>query len=246
MLWYCYNFVLNQIKECHEKCKDCKNSLSDSCTSCYYGQILIDSKCLTSCPPGYYFSNQISNCEKCKPECELCNSENECDSCSEGYYLQNKKQCLNSCPYGFYKNELSRECTKCSEGCIACFGPSNKNCIYCNHLKGYGFLSPNSRECVTVLCKDGEFSEFVNNQLICSKCYETCKTCINGRKDGCLECNKGFMPFKKKFDQYLTERISFECSTCEENMVGYFTDDNGNCKGIFIISKSNRNLWRWA
>jgi len=199
------------------------------------------------CPAGYYYSNNTVNCVKCNPECELCNSKNECQFCAEGYYLHNKSACVNSCPNNYYKNNINRECSKCSEGCIECYGPTNKECISCNYIKGYGFLSPNSRECARILCKESEFLELANDQLICSKCYETCKSCINGLKDGCIECNKGFVPFKQKNNQTSMGSASFECSTCEKFIIGYFTDENGNCKGIFVFEKiKQRNLWRWA
>lgn len=73
--------VLKTCKPCSSECRTCKNNLG--CLTCADSNKILNgqSKCVASCPPGYY--NQSRICETCNYPCITCmRSPTTCISCS--------------------------------------------------------------------------------------------------------------------------------------------------------------------
>jgi len=230
-------YVLIYRKECHETCKECFDSTRKGCTSCYSEAIFLDNSCVNDCPP-YTFKNSITNlCEQCVEPCEQCSSLSRCQSCMNGYYKwPNSDDCKTFCPEDMFPNKETRMCEQCSESCSGCTGPSNRDCVTCNYLKGYAKY--NIYECKKVQCDDGTFLTINSFTRIvkCELCHESCLTCINDQPNGCIECKPKYKKFQSDDNEY------FICSTCEKYKLGYYTNNDGSCKGIFLESIKNKKI----
>ena len=66
--------------DCESPCKKCKSEFFLSeCTSCYTNateRILHESKCIASCPAGFY--EEQFTCKRCHGDCKTCNNANTC------------------------------------------------------------------------------------------------------------------------------------------------------------------------
>lgn len=80
---------------CHPSCLTCSHSDYAQCTSC----------------PNATFLSQQNECLPCLMYCLLCQSNNTCDTCANGFYLSNDGICY-SCPKLFV----------------------NSTRLYCNHI----------------------------------------------------------------------------------------------------------------
>ena len=139
-----------------ENCKKChydEDSGINNCLECQTNYIIIDddgSLCINSEDP--VISNQISNnnliqidstttkyytCNKLMPNCETCNSENNCVTCRIGYIFLDEEhnRCLEENNYingGYYKVD-SENYNSCIENCYEC--NTITECITCD--EGY-------------------------------------------------------------------------------------------------------------
>ncbi|CAJ0962499.1 unnamed protein product [Ranitomeya imitator] len=96
--------------------------------------------CLPSCPTGYYGirSPGISECKRCKSDCETCFHKSFCTKCKGGFYLHSGK-CLDTCPDGFENNNHSMECSTivhCSVSEWSSWGTCTKRGKTCGFKRG--------------------------------------------------------------------------------------------------------------
>ena len=122
-----------------------------------------------------YFLHSNGTCLKCYISCETCTgaSNNQCTSCSQGYYLQplpNLITCETTCPYG-YVTTSQRTCGKCSNNNQAYY---NRTCVNTCPLATYQMLNT------------------YQNQYECQPCYLGCDTCTSNDKYACSSCSEGF------------------------------------------------------
>lgn len=92
-----------QCLACISICTTCANSVSQ-CLSCISGYGVLNKKCYSPCPNGYYLSGGI--CKACSPYCSICNTTNtNCSICilngTYKAYLLNSS-CLSTCSTGYY------------------------------------------------------------------------------------------------------------------------------------------------
>ncbi|EAR93479.2 transmembrane protein, putative (macronuclear) [Tetrahymena thermophila SB210] len=233
---------------CTDGCKDCKTDTS--CQNCQKGSFLdFNQKCVQSCPTtykqdniknicvcdkdrvesknhtcdckdGFYLKNQ--NCEKCSANCLKCSDSQECQKCSDGYFLQFDKTCQKICPPdqqqdkanqtckcdqnaqlslgqckcndGFYMN--GNQCVVCKENCATC--NDGDNCVKYKECNSFQIFDPNQKQCI---CKEGYYT----NGKDCSPCQEDCLICYDSKT--CLkqkECGE-----MQKYDNQLKK-----CTKC--------------------------------
>jgi hypothetical protein len=90
----------------------------------YVNQSSIDSEnqCIVApdCDEGSYYDQMHSKCMKCPGECETCRSPSNCQSCSEGFSInQLTSKCNSICSHAqFFSNQ---SCHNCSDSnCLNC------------------------------------------------------------------------------------------------------------------------------
>ena len=119
-------FLPDYINECSScLCLSCSNT-AYNCTSCSGATNLFNFQCLTTCPSGYYASN--NTCLACTANCASCSSSTNCLIC----YLPNvllissssAASCLSSCPNGTINtinpSNFSYICSACTKNCLTC------------------------------------------------------------------------------------------------------------------------------
>ncbi|KAL4491330.1 hypothetical protein ABPG72_021716 [Tetrahymena utriculariae] len=144
---------------CDPKCQQCATDNIKYCTSCSAPLILSNGDCVTSCPQGEYLDNTVGKCIKCTQQCQTCDSQNSCTSCSNGYQLTKDGNCC------------SQQCQDCSNTdpniCTAC--PQSQTLVGGN--------------CISQLCKPGQYLNQLNQ---CTNCPSLCLTCSSA--DKCTSC----------------------------------------------------------
>jgi len=111
------NVILSNLmrsKQCYDGCDKCEEKI---CLECQSDKVLLNGKCVESCPYGYKKTSSV--CQFLSPFM-LENS-----SCIEGYHLDHRKYCVKSCDPSFFafwnKNTGIYECRPCSlAGCLEC------------------------------------------------------------------------------------------------------------------------------
>ncbi|EGR30395.1 hypothetical protein IMG5_133130, partial [Ichthyophthirius multifiliis] len=186
---------------CLNGCSSCINAIS--CTNCIQGYYLDNSICVQNCPIGKYKNDINRNCTSqnvsciqecpigkfkndsdrtctlCNNSCSSCTSLNQCQSCNQGFYLDNSV-CVQECSVGKFKNNSDRTCTSCDNSCSSC--TSLNICQSCNQ----GFYLDNTI-CVQE-CPIGKFKNNLNNT--CTLCDNSCTQCTS--LSICQSCNQGF------------------------------------------------------
>ncbi|GBM72904.1 hypothetical protein AVEN_157543-1 [Araneus ventricosus] len=97
------------ISACHDECQGCFGPLPFQCTSCPFGQFLLENSCVWDCGQGYFGDLGAGICGKCHPDCRAClggPSKDKCLTCSRGYLLPyigtHFGSCVDECPAGYY------------------------------------------------------------------------------------------------------------------------------------------------
>eukprot|EP00347_Sterkiella_histriomuscorum_P014884 403359155 len=70
---------------CDPSCDVCFGAINTMCSKCMTGYYLLDTSCLSSCPPPYYADLVSKTCEQCKYFCDSCTEKNNCQKCKSGY-----------------------------------------------------------------------------------------------------------------------------------------------------------------
>lgn len=183
-----------------------------------------DGQCLTECPYGTYLNDALPEepvCLPCSHPCEACAGDTGCFRCTDGFYLRGD-ECLESCPDGEYPNESLRICEDCVSPCLTCTGPLAEDCLKCDFEQKY--IKGERGICTLKQCSVGEYPavNYDEESVVCLSCGEGCEMCNSN--DTCLECKSGFIE--------IIEESKIVCKTCEKINSGYYTDTNGQCKGI--------------
>ena len=263
-----YYLSLANCIQCKQPCKTCSDD--NICTSCIDNYFLVLDKCYEcnyncktkiddcqcdSCNDGFYLFN--FQCLNCDSNCKTCsNSENNCLSCEEGYYLTSNNSCrkcnqycktcsdeniCTSCIDDYFL--LLEKCYQCNYNCKTLI--DNCKCISC--IAGYYFnkyqclkCGPNCKRCSgtadkCISCDESKY--LLNNR--CYNCEPNCKTCsINA--NNCTSCGAG---------KYLDKNSCFNCKdSCDnrnniqietkviedEEEIQYYDELLGNIETIFI------------
>jgi len=75
---------------CLPNCRNCTDLLS--CDSCSLGLLVFTdlvpvTSCVATCP-STFFANPFNHCQQCGPDCDVCDDEETCSTCSLGFVLQ--------------------------------------------------------------------------------------------------------------------------------------------------------------
>ena len=151
--------------ECHEYCEGCIKE-PNTCITCKWPYLFENNFCLEECSKGYANTTQ-ENCTICPESCSQCKFDvalNQliCLICQKGYFLQDYK-CSSICPFGTYGNQTLGLCEQCVPACSTCTGPTNMDCLLCNHLMGF---APHQGKCLQQNCDE---IQFFNSQYKCQR-----------------------------------------------------------------------------
>lgn len=140
-----------------EKCADCPSTCAEcisatKCSLCKDGESLDviqlpnSSKCVSSCPDGFFADK--GQCASCSRSCSKCDSTSACTQCKDHRYLSPiSKTCEDDCPKGYSPvgtEATGRSCQVCSKNCVSCV--SAGECRECGNRK---YLVPEG------WCEDG-------------------------------------------------------------------------------------------
>ena len=162
-------------------------------------------KCYDKCPDGTYNNNY--KCEKCHPDCKLCDKSPEinnsnCKLCSSSSKFLKFGNCVDNCINGYYieENDISNKICKCDlEKCFKCTEESLNNnlCVSCNegYYPKYEEIQNGNSYINCYQSPEGYYLDTTDNEPNYKQCYESCKTCIIGGDQtyhNCIECKSDF------------------------------------------------------
>ena len=244
----------NKCQPCHTSttgpeytCNSCNAGASNNCLSCGSGHFLHESKCLGSCPPGFWEDSVTNKCKACwystsSPySCATCNgqSSGSCLACNSGYYLYPTPvgQCLLTCPDGYWANGATGTCDACwisvsssPYSCKACStGALDNLCTACNPG---AYLHPNTVGQCVFPCPNGYWEDSSSSK--CQACWVStvqpysCVKCTGSRSNDCLECASGTFLHQGQCvnpcpDGYYGDASSWECRACWSSTTSPFS-----------------------
>ncbi|XP_073898026.1 extracellular matrix organizing protein FRAS1 isoform X2 [Castor canadensis] len=194
---------------CHQSCLTCAGKSAQSCTGCRPSWVLLEGRCLSQCPEGYF--NQEGSCAECHPTCRQCHGplESDCVSCHPHITLTSGS-CKTSCKEEQFLN-LVGYCTDCHplcQHCTADLHDTGSICLRCQKARHLLF----GDHCVPH-CPSGYYAE----RGACKRCHSSCRTCHGGGPFFCSSC-----------DSSLVLTHIGTCSTiC---FPGHYLDDNRACQ----------------
>lgn len=167
---YYGSILTKSCERCPTNCLVCEDKDPQICKICQNGWILWREDCQNkSCQPGYFsFYDTKSDqreCHKCRENCSICSSDQDCLTCYSPYLLH-EDTCVADCPIGFEQN-ANHSCVQssCSEGCQLCSSPSQ--CTKCTQSASLPYeLSPQG---ACLPC-----TEINGLSLSCNECLEEC------------------------------------------------------------------------
>jgi len=175
--FYSKNGEKKTCETCRSNCAKCTNNLD--CLKCQNNYLLnhVSKTChLETCPDSFYSSvsdDKVDLCMPCKPNCQICTSENTCIECAPNFFWSNSsKECVEDCGKSFFKQILNgkRTCENCNSNCQVC---TNANeCSKCNDL----YFLRTDKKCY-VDCLDKFYGNTSNNT--CDNCPLTCSKCVS-------------------------------------------------------------------
>ncbi|XP_038647741.1 extracellular matrix protein FRAS1 [Scyliorhinus canicula] len=218
------HFYVNSEKvctECHSTCTSCTGSSPQNCTACSPPRALYESKCLHTCPEGFYHQDNV--CYSCYPFCKQCNgpSDSDCLACHPHVTLLDG-YCRTRCDEGQYLNQVGY-CVDCQPQCKHCAADlrgTGSVCLYCKDTREMLL----GDRCISH-CPTGYFM----SRGTCKRCHSSCKTCSTEGAYGCTACaaelvlaNTGMCiaacPQAFYSDNKQTcQPCSSQCLTCESN-----------------------------
>ena len=150
--------------------------LTTTCTSCASSFFLENGQCSTTCSAGTW-NNQITLvCQACPTSCATCQSDTKCQTCKEGFHLNENHLC-ESCVKPYCRDctlngQAVAQCQLCNDGYYV---TSSGDCTVCSD----GCRRCDSAE-LCVECEDGYMREVSSNgaSATCSQCsVDHCDTC---------------------------------------------------------------------
>lgn len=216
--YYSQTSPLNICIKCDGTCATCNGGNSNNCLTCdvpYYLETST-SKCISTCPSGYWPDSVTRTCKLCYQAVPLVSDEQTCFKCTQGtsrdctacvagtaYLYPLNGTCLLNCPSGWWADTSSNECKQCYQytttaptknTCATCDGSNSNNCLSCTLPL---FLDATTKTCVSS-CPSGYWGNSANAR--CTLCYQAttstdinknCKTCSGPLSTNCLTCLAG-------------------------------------------------------
>ncbi|XP_060564163.1 multiple epidermal growth factor-like domains protein 10 [Ruditapes philippinarum] len=175
-LLFCCKWILAAGGEIDERCKIecacCKNE------NCGPDGFFPEGNCYDGCIDGY---RGVRCYDKCTFNCPKCDKyANICESCYDGFYLEDTKDCSGVCPSKCVSCTSSIVCTKCKDEFYNDHGSTD-----CRYRK-----CPVNCKCEQNICVECQAGYFGPSTTCVETCPSNCNTCQS--KDLCQSCKAGY------------------------------------------------------
>lgn len=212
-----YKYTLNEMKKCFNTCPDDTYHYVDAKTGL--------KSCISSCGDGFYVSqlSNLSYCYACHTNCQTCfgGPDGNCMICSNFYpFLNENFECKQNCNSNEYIFTLN----------------NSKKCYFTCPVGTYHYSDNDGlRSCISS-CEEGFFvltistSILGDNELYCSDCYSTCKTCTAGTSTDCLTCDQ------------LGTSAYYSAGSCKSKCDPLYTDNLSDFKQCVTSCQSGYNF----
>ncbi|XP_006885356.1 PREDICTED: extracellular matrix protein FRAS1 [Elephantulus edwardii] len=172
---------------CEQSCKSCGPD-SPRCLTCADETVLLDGKCISECPGGYY-DDATGRCKVCHDLCASCSGPlaSHCTACPHPNILL-QGRCLPTCGEDYYPDQ--GVCKGCHPSCLTCVGPEPSHCTQCKNpeqglqVEQLSGASPPSGECLSQ-CR-AQF--YMENTGLCEACHQSCLGCVGKSPSNCTTC----------------------------------------------------------
>ncbi|XP_062333907.1 proprotein convertase subtilisin/kexin type 5 [Osmerus eperlanus] len=221
-------------QHCPLSCLHCDTQ--GQCTDCEEYHFLQEGHCVADCPEGFFEDSERRACERCHPDCELCDGarSDDCDACADPAATLLKGACLSHCPAHTYRNGRTGECEGCGLTCLTCSGPGLDACLSCKEglkLDTQGHCAPLTSHCPPHHYQDQPSTD-------CHPCHKHCHQCYGPGKTHCFNCNQNhFLLNETCLDKcpvgYFQEEAGLRCEACHpscQSCVGKHSHECLNCQ----------------
>ncbi|KAM7021681.1 LOW QUALITY PROTEIN: extracellular matrix organizing protein FRAS1 [Passerculus sandwichensis] len=196
-------------RECHSSCAGCVGNSSQDCTACPAPRVLLQGRCLPSCPEGLF--SHRNRCSPCHPSCKTCHgpSDWECSTCHPHATLDGGR-CRTGCKEEQYLNLVGYcvDCHPLCQRCVADLRDSGSVCLRCQH--GRHLLLGD--RCLP-RCPPGHYAE----HGACKPCHPSCKSCTGEGPLSCSSCSASLV-------------LSHTGACARLCSLGYYRDDSNTCR----------------
>ena len=192
-------------------CSKCVSGLylteeSDNCVEC---------KASNEYPSGS--NDGTGRCNICSENCILCKNALSCQTCQQGFFLDQLGKCVACDQAGQYRQVTSENtglCVYCVSNCFDCL-----NTKLCNTCKRDFYDQENGKFCVACDQKGQTKNGTNDGSGSCIECPVNCLNCAD--KEKCLACDKGFL---------LLLPNNKSCVSCSENgTISIKEGESSNC-----------------
>ena len=169
-LGYYERFTSTLCEACPSTCISCINLTK--CSKCVSGLFLYESRCIRSCPKGFFAEKSTDACKPCDDGCKECvDSPTSCTKCDPSRILY-KNQCITKCPSGTFLSKEFNRCMPCDISCLTCVGSGRSHCTTCK---------PNL-VLFQAQCRTGCPARYYynSNKKNCQPCDQYCHRCSSG------------------------------------------------------------------
>ncbi|CAD5111529.1 DgyrCDS832 [Dimorphilus gyrociliatus] len=223
-------------------CTSCKSSYflkGELCEKCPIGckNCTTENEC-DECLSNYVFKSPVKDCTACPSNCLRCSwniidKKSECEFCSEGYVLDDKKTCTScgsNCLSCSFIQGKGIECNRCHPNMYITTGTSVECKLCSSALPGCKRCS-NEDTCIECLSSSYSLSSSGKCES-CSPIHAACISCdVTSGSKKCSKCSSGYYV---KDDSCAS--CSRNCDTCRE------TNDKlecTKCKTDYTVIKQN-------
>lgn len=186
------------------------------CLSCAaeYPVLTMDGQCISSCPAGQYFAQDVKQCMPCSPECSECSDNLVCTRCLPNQWLMDGS-CLSACPPGFFGDD-NASCLLCDACGVNGTCNSATECTSC----GTDYHITPAGKCVSD-CPERMFLE--NHE--CKSCHPTCVHCSGTSEMNCTKCDNATMALEAgrcvaNCSTNSFKNLQARCTLCESVISG--------------------------
>ncbi|KAM9238088.1 extracellular matrix organizing protein FRAS1 [Dugong dugon] len=217
-------------KACDQSCKSCGPD-SPRCFTCTEKTVLLDGKCISECPGGYY-ADTTSKCKVCHNSCASCSGPmaSHCIACAHPHVLR-QGHCLPSCGEDFYPDR--GVCKACHSSCLTCVGPEPSHCTQCKtpeeglQVEQLSGADVPSGKCLSQ-CR-AQF--YLENTGLCEACHKSCFGCIGKSRHNCTTCQSSHV--------LLNGQCLSQCPDGYFNQEGSCTECHPTCRQCHGPLESN-------
>ena len=227
-------------------CKTCNNpkTASEACTTCAESKYLTPtSQCIADCAIlSRYHGDADKTCKRCEvANCETCDAQGQCQTCSSGFYLDNSecKACDSSCKS--CSGATASDCTECpagralkygSDGAKGTCGEGYTTGTGQGACKACGLTVEGTKYCSACSKSD----EYPQNGVCAPKTTRATDTCsdspvsggvCNACTDGYFRMNGGCYETGKYPGKSVCTQVAAGGGTCDSPAPGYNVDNGG-------------------